>query len=601
MHAQKEQPTQRAEMRARAVHPSEPQAEKAKESTRKPGEDHAVGLRTAKVSDYGSELSDEQKIVREYFDNDYFEVTEYEYMNRYPQIYQDAKVTMRLSIESEISYSQEETVLLGWLRQDEALFSYRGSNGDREYSNYLKTVADQYVLIKIPTQTIDMRIVKGDWINVWGTYTGLETAEIEGESKILPTVEVQQTIVAQYFDAAQCFDEKFVTKVAKILFGEDAQVREPVAGVDYEPIQRDYDNPYLLCEVKNQSGENLQYRLYLKLGHIEDARYETYYDYDSITSDLEFSEDLQAFHIFIYDTEKGNCLLECFDRDLNTKWTREFAFEGMNIGTYDYTDSNIYLAANNDIYIINTETGEDRYPAQFVGEKTDVRKLEDGVLLLNTGKTDAFMMLNLDGTILWKQNAHHDISQYTAIQVVNDKIVLPVYDSDPWQDRVYILNPSDGTIELDAEKLTPEYYDSSDYGDQEDSYDAGSGDPGDTGDMPDSDFDQGNAQSQDYYVYDSEEGMVFPYSSYLVVTEDDVIAAINYNPDSTVSDVLGFARNEIYARHGHLFNSGGKYDKYYNQFDWYRVLPKREVDFSEFNSVEQANINYFKAIEKELK
>ena len=59
-----------------------------------PTNDTAVGLKNIKIDSATAELTDEQKAVIEYFDEDYLSLTDYEFMRRYPNLFQGAQVTV---------------------------------------------------------------------------------------------------------------------------------------------------------------------------------------------------------------------------------------------------------------------------------------------------------------------------------------------------------------------------------------------------------------------------------------------------------------------------------------------------------------------------
>lgn len=57
-------------------------------------------------------------------------------------------------------------------------------------------------------------------------------------------------------------------------------------------------------------------------------------------------------------------------------------------------------------------------------------------------------------------------------------------------------------------------------------------------------------------------------------------------------DLLDFSINEIYARHGYIFEQNGKYDKFYKKYEWYqKTTKKNNVEWNEFNAAEKYNIN----------
>lgn len=57
--------------------------------------------------------------------------------------------------------------------------------------------------------------------------------------------------------------------------------------------------------------------------------------------------------------------------------------------------------------------------------------------------------------------------------------------------------------------------------------------------------------------------------------------------------------NEIYVRHGFLFEEEGKYWEYYNKFEWYSELEKKEVTYDMMNDFERKIIRLLVKIEKE--
>ena len=111
-----------------------------------------------------------------------------------------------------------------------------------------------------------------------------------------------------------------------------------------------------------------------------------------------------------------------YDKSFTKIWQREF--DQTTSAHYDYTKNNIYLAANNSLYIINMETGEDTFSPAFIGEKQEIRKMNDGVLSVGKAKADAVIKTDLDGNLLWKTSLPQDITQIDGIQFVDDHIIL---------------------------------------------------------------------------------------------------------------------------------------------------------------------------------
>jgi hypothetical protein len=99
------------------------------------------------------------------------------------------------------------------------------------------------------------------------------------------------------------------------------------------------------------------------------------------------------------------------------------------------------------------------------------------------------------------------------------------------------------------------------------------------------------------FYYD-DEGFLFPYSSRRLLTKTDYdrLYMRCYYTEQLV-ELLGFARNEIFARHGNAFRSA-HYAEHYAQYDWYNALPKRTVTLEDLSEIEQANVRLIQEWEK---
>ena len=95
-----------------------------------------------------------------------------------------------------------------------------------------------------------------------------------------------------------------------------------------------------------------------------------------------------------------------------------------------------------------------------------------------------------------------------------------------------------------------------------------------------------------------DEGFVFAKSSSEVLSEEMVLALSN---DETVGfqRLLRMSINEIYARHGQMFNAGEVNHIHYQKYNWYRETNKHVVEWDEFNDIEKANLRFLISIEEE--
>ena len=72
--------------------------------------------------------------------------------------------------------------------------------------------------------------------------------------------------------------------------------------------------------------------------------------------------------------------------------------------------------------------------------------------------------------------------------------------------------------------------------------------------------------------------------------------------DRTLLELLGFGRNEIFARCGNKFSDTSVYTRFYANYPWYQ--PKGSVSFTTIQTKYQVaaeNIDFLKAMEKLIK
>lgn len=88
-----------------------------------------------------------------------------------------------------------------------------------------------------------------------------------------------------------------------------------------------------------------------------------------------------------------------------------------------------------------------------------------------------------------------------------------------------------------------------------------------------------------------ENGFVFADSSVRYLTDADLAGLSD--------EMLGFARNEIFARNGNIFRTD-KYANHYGSYSWYRGMPNKRYDIEpdELNRIEQANIGLIQQYEQ---
>ncbi len=97
------------------------------------------------------------------------------------------------------------------------------------------------------------------------------------------------------------------------------------------------------------------------------------------------------------------------------------------------------------------------------------------------------------------------------------------------------------------------------------------------------------------------DGLLFPDSLTTRISEADVWQ-LAIPADKTLLELLGFGRNEIFARCGNKFSASSAYTKFYSNYPWYQ--PKGSVSYTTIQAkypVAAENIDFIKAMEKLIK
>jgi hypothetical protein len=415
-----------------------------------PENDSEVGLKNIKIDTTERELTDQQKAVITYFDNDYLEVPSYEFLRRYPTIFQDAQIEFYGMVVKVISMDSENYKIVIWLNVTPAYAPYSESG--------------EYVILSGKTGAswfMENDVLFGD-----GRYTGVDTVEIDGVSYTIPTIDVYNAYYSDgrdQFYLAEKFDYTFIKTVAEAIFGNNIEIREPIPGEDMsedtarmqayalggdayaENLEDISPLMDLLVELEDQSNANFQkFRFSKYQGAIIDAKG----PFDSgIERSIEFSADFEHFFLFTRNESLETLKLAYYTKDFTKIWEREF--DEITSAVYDYTENNLYIAVNNELYIINIETGEDTFAPSYVGEKKEIRKFSDGIVTVSASKSDGIMKSALSGDILWKTNLPSDPEYVNGIQLVDGNLVLDYNDAD-WTQHYCLIDNATGEILVDA-------------------------------------------------------------------------------------------------------------------------------------------------------
>ncbi len=413
---------------------------KAIKGNKSPADDTELGLMNVKIHN-SSNLNNVEKLIVQYFDTDYFRAP-YNSLQRYPQVYKDAQINFLCYVTKIIeSNSEEYTALVEY----EAYENAEGFYWD----------TGNYAVIK-GTQS-ETRIMEGDTLYLYGKYVDVNTYTVDGKSYTVPTVLVNRySYFSEYDRVRPMYSMEEIRSMARYIFGDDLKLKYTkygdVAGSDYDYDL--YEGLYYTAELDNQSNANFTKYLFFAGygGYIIDCKSEY-----PIERNLTFSADFEHFYLEVFDKSLKVYTLECYDRDLKKVWSREF--DQTTSSVIDYTKNHIYLVANGSMYIINAETGENAVDPKYVGAKSEIRKLEDGILLVSHKSSDAIMKTDLVGNVLWTANLSKDMREPSTpedipvVQLIGGNYVIQ-YEAvtNGYPDGTYtaVITP-DGTVDFDSE------------------------------------------------------------------------------------------------------------------------------------------------------
>lgn len=406
-----------------------------------PETDTALGLMNVKLRNEGVELGDIEKLIIQYFDTDYFRAP-YNSLQRYPQVYKDAQINFLCYVTKIIESNSEEYTALVEYEAYENAEGFYWETGD-------------YAVIK-GTQS-ETRIMEGDTLYLYGKYVDVNTYTVDGKSYTVPTVLVNRySYFSEYDRVRPMYSMEEIRSMARYIFGDDLKLRYTkygdVAGSDYDYDL--YEGLYYTAELDNQSNANFTKYLFFAGygGYIIDCKSEY-----PIERNLTFSADFEHFYLEVFDNSLKIYTLECYDRDLKKVWSREF--DQTTSSVIDYTKDHIYLVANGSMYIIDAKTGENAVEPKYVGAKSEIRKLEDGILLVSHKSADAIMKTDLVGNVLWTANLSKDMREPSTpedipvVQLIGGNYVIQ-YEAvtNGYPDGTYtaVITP-DGTVDFDGE------------------------------------------------------------------------------------------------------------------------------------------------------
>lgn len=351
-------------------------------------------------------LEETQKEILEYYDNDYFEIYSTEALQKYPQVFKGAKLKITPLVVKKIIKSTDE--------EYEVLVS----------GGYTMEQSTEEIEYALKGTQLDERLIEGECIQVYGKYTDVNTYQVDGKSYTVPTI----TPINIVRGDENRFSFDTINTVAKYIFGNDIKVTEPSDDDflnDWEDNDMQVD--YYKVTLDNQSNANFKsFKMYKNTGYIDYNRTENNLS-DNVSKTLRVSSDFEHFIIETRDSKLNKYYIDYFDKSYNKLWSREFdcKLTTSSVSTIDYTTEKMAIVVDNDLYLIDLETGENIIEPVIVGTKMKVNMFNDGIILIGNENKDTIMKVDFNGNILYRVNADTSMlisDVYT--QIVNNKLVV---------------------------------------------------------------------------------------------------------------------------------------------------------------------------------
>ncbi len=245
-------------------------------------------------------------------------------------------------------------------------------------------------------------IAQGDSLVCFGTFSGIDTYTVGDESYNMPSIKVQSCTDFVYSSVlSPVFTQEEITAAARNIFGKNITVRSSVksdfADSSVAEIIMDGGLFYTVEAGEKKycfyAGENSF--IYDCASELPEDRY------------IYPAADTDYMLAYTYDKSSRNFTLECLDADSAVLWCRSFA-NSYN-AVFDCTDDYIYIVANTNLYVINTKNGKDAIKPRYVGNKCNILKLDNSLLMLSELRSGAVMKTDLEGNVIWTADLSYDM------------------------------------------------------------------------------------------------------------------------------------------------------------------------------------------------
>lgn len=405
-------------------------------------ETNSTSFRYKMLSKDKLDLSEDEKLVLDYFDNSYTKLTSNIAFTS--QKYTDLFKNMKLYVDGKV---------LDIIKSDDegykAIVKLYNDNYDIEEDE------NHYCIIEGEQQL--QRFQKDDYITVYGVFETSELMEYNGVKYTMPKIKSEKWI-----ENGAKFSNDEVRKISKYIFGDNIRFDTP-KGCAYNRYCENYPLMGYLVKLENPKNPNYTMFNVFRGGGFIEVGYCTDENYDELCSstqqNIEVAYDYKHFIILTYEKATETAYMEYYDREFNKIWRREIDKEG-NIDDsgvrayYDYNDKYLAVVMDGYLNIISLKDGTDVIDPILIGTDHEVIMFSDYMLLLGYNKKDYIMKINYDGKIEKKvsiNDSEIDNVLRNNIQLIDNKVVIMVEGLNKEESLIYKILKLDSDLNIEIQ------------------------------------------------------------------------------------------------------------------------------------------------------
>lgn len=388
------------------------------------------------------DLSNDEKLVLEYFDNSYTRLTSnIAFMTqKYTSLFKNMKLYVEGDVIDIIKSDDNEYKAIIKLYDD--------------YADFLED-ENHYCVIEGKQQL--KRFKKGDYIAAYGLFETSELNEYNNEKYTMPKL-----IIDKWSENGARFSDDEVRVISKYIFGENIRFDEP-KGCAYNRYCENYPLMGYLVKLENPNNPNYTMFNVFRGGGFIEVGYCTDENYDELCSstqqNIEVAYDYKHFIILTYEKATETAYMEYYDRDFNKIWRREIDKEGSIEdsgvrGYYDYNDKYLTFVMDGYLNLIDLKDGKDVITPVLIGTDHEIVMFSDYILLIGYNKKDYIIKIDYNGKVENKitiKDSDIDRIYSNKIQLIDNKIVIMINGVDKDGSTIYKVLKLDELLNIEVQ------------------------------------------------------------------------------------------------------------------------------------------------------